>query len=182
MGYDFSNPAPLAVGLDVMDPLAIEALDQHTAYQSGMSDWCANCHGLYHGVGLGSSFEHETDETLETEQISSYNRYNGTSDPHGGYPSTAYLPAVPFEGENTKTTSTAGPIFGDRIMCLSCHRAHASSAPHAGRWDFNIDLLDEDGVQSGSWPIPNPYNDSAQAQLCAKCHPGQNIGLIPIIE
>jgi hypothetical protein len=180
--FDFINPAPVAVGLDVTDPLAVEALDLHTAYQSGVSDWCANCHGLYHERGTESSFDHSPDEALRMGHINAYNQYNGTSEPHGGLPSTAYLPAVPFEGDKSRTTSTAGPIFGDRVMCLSCHRAHASSAPHAGRWDFNVDLLDEDGVPSGSWPIPNPYNDSAQTQLCAKCHRGQNTDLLPIID
>ncbi len=57
-------------------------------------------------------------------------------------------------------------------MCLSCHRAHASSAPAAGRWDFNVALLDEDGLVSGSYPIPNPYLDPDQGTLCSKCHEG----------
>jgi hypothetical protein len=168
--FDFTYPAPNAVGLDVSDPLAIESPDQHTAYLQGMSRWCANCHGFYHDESFGSDFEHDSDETLEQKHVNTYNRYNGTSDPHGGFEFSAYLPEVPFESNKSTTTSTAGATTGDRVMCLTCHRAHASSAPHAGRWDFNIYLLDDDGVISRSWPIPNPYNDPAQKQLCAKCH------------
>ena len=55
-------------------------------------------------------------------------------------------------------------------MCLSCHRAHASSAPAAGRWDFNVTFLHEDGAESGSWTIPDPYGDLSQRSLCNKCH------------
>jgi hypothetical protein len=58
------------------------------------------------------------------------------------------------------------------VMCLSCHRAHATSAPGAGRWDFNVSLLAEDGVESGSYPIPDPYMSASQGTLCTKCHEG----------
>ena len=55
-------------------------------------------------------------------------------------------------------------------MCLSCHRAHATSSPAAGRWDFKVALLADDGRASGSYPIPNPYGGAAQGPLCSKCH------------
>jgi hypothetical protein len=55
-------------------------------------------------------------------------------------------------------------------MCLTCHRAHASSAPDAGRWDFNVTLLHEDGDESGSYEIPDPYSSVNQRSLCNKCH------------
>ena len=58
------------------------------------------------------------------------------------------------------------------VMCLSCHRAHASSAPHAGRWDFNVALLSEDGAVSQSYAIPDPYGGPNQGTLCSKCHEG----------
>ena len=52
---------------------------------------------------------------------------------------------------------------------MSCHRAHATSAPDAGRWDFNVTGLAEDGQESGSFALPNPY-DGNQRSLCNKCH------------
>jgi hypothetical protein len=52
---------------------------------------------------------------------------------------------------------------------MSCHRSHATSAPNAGRWDFNILGMATDGVISGSYRIPNPY-DGGQRSLCNKCH------------
>jgi predicted CXXCH cytochrome family protein len=169
--FDFTSPAPLAEGLSITNPLAVEGADQHTAYIRGMSDWCANCHGLYHDESGRDGFEHDSGEPLEPQHLRAYNRYNGTSNPEENFAYSAYLPAVPFESGKNTTTTTEGPQSGARVMCLSCHRAHASSAPHAGRWDFNVDRLDNDGLVSGSWAIPNPYpSDHAQGQLCAKCH------------
>jgi len=42
--------------------------------------------------------------------------------------------------------------------------------PAAGRWDFRVHLLDDDGDISDLNALPNPDNESAQRQLCAKCH------------
>lgn len=168
---DFTNPAPEAVGLDISNPLAIEADDQHTAYLAGMSAWCANCHGNYHENSFNSTFEHPDDESLGNAQINIYNRYNGDSDPKGGTQATAYLKDVPFEHPGSSTHSTFGPTSGSRIMCLSCHRAHASSSPAATRWDMRVNKLDEDGVVSGSYATPNPYPGPLQGSLCRKCHP-----------
>ena len=77
---------------------------------------------------------------------------------------------MPFEETRNTTRSTVGPDIQSKIMCLSCHRAHATSSPVAGRWDFNINLLAEDGVESRSYAIPNPYGDPNQGPLCNKCH------------
>jgi len=172
---DFVNPAPLAVGLDITDPLATEANDQHTAYLAGMSEWCANCHGQFHQEDPSAPFTHPTDTALASEQMTIYNRYNGDDDPLGGSQATAYLKNVPFEHPGAAVNSSAGPSPGSRLMCLSCHRAHASSAPAAARWDMRVSKLEQDGVVSGSYSIPNPYPGDVQGALCRKCHPkGQN--------
>ncbi|MCP4205281.1 MAG: hypothetical protein GY769_25505, partial [bacterium] len=165
----FTRPAPTAEGLDLLT--GSESNSNHTAYQAGMSEWCANCHGRYHDQS-GNFFDHPVDENLETEVVTQYNQYNGDDDPIGGFQATAYLAAVPFEDTTNTITSTFGPSAGSRLMCLTCHRAHASSAPAAGRWDFNVTLLQEDGLASGSYPIPDPYLSPNQGTLCAKCHEG----------
>ena len=107
---------------------------------------------------------------MELSILNRYNEYNGTADPGGGSPAAAYLAAVPFEDLSVTTSFTTGPKASSKVMCLSCHRAHASSAPHAGRWDFNVTKLSEDGVVSGSYALPNPYLDPNQGPLCEKCH------------
>jgi hypothetical protein len=135
-----------------------------------MSQWCANCHGLYHDSEL-AGFQHPSNENLGAEISTQYNRYDGDDNPAGASAMTSYLAAVPFEDSSpVGTGSRAGPTSTSRVMCLTCHRAHASSAPHAGRWDFNVSLLNEDGAVSQSFPIPDPYNSPNQGTLCTKCH------------
>jgi len=169
-GWTFANPAPDVVGLNVVVG-APESNSNHVAYRSGMSAWCANCHQDYRSAhGPASAFTHPADRGLENSIVDRYNVYNGTADPTGGSPLTAYLAAVPFEDAGSTVGGTNGPSTTSRIMCLTCHRAHASSAPAAGRWDFNVGTLGEDGAISGSYPIPNPYTDPVQTQLCYKCH------------
>jgi len=166
----FSAAAPLASGLDVSSS-ATESRNSHSAYRSGMSAWCGNCHGRYHD-DFGAGFEHPVDALLTVEVVDQYDRYDGVGNPTGGSSLLAYLPEVPFEDAAAAVGSTAGPGASSRLSCLSCHRAHASSAPAAGRWDFRVDTLGQDGVESGSWPIPNPYSDPSQPPLCWKCHDG----------
>ena len=168
----FSSPAPVAVGLSV-DFADVESDNSHIAYLSGMSQWCANCHQDYlynEHKAVGGDFGHPSDENLDGDIGLWYNNYNGTADPTGGSSATAYLAAVPFEDLSNTLTRTAGPTASSRLMCLTCHRAHASSGPNSGRWDFNVQTLGEDGIVSGSYPLPNPYPDPNQQPLCYKCH------------
>lgn len=170
-GYRFRYPAPEAVGIPLDG--APESATNHTAYLGGMSLWCANCHEDYllgrHNDPI-SSFQHPVSELMESGIVAQYNVYAGTANPAGGLEATAYLPEVPFEDPYNTTDRTAGPTASSQLMCLTCHRAHTSSSPAAGRWDFNVDKLGEDGVASGSYPIPNPYLDPDQDPLCFKCH------------
>ena len=120
----------------------------------------------------------------EPEQVAVYNLYRGTTDgienppsapgvPCGSGTGDSYLHAVPFEDVNNNATSFAGDASTatSKVACVSCHRAHATSSPDAGRWDFNVTGLLEDGQESGSWALPNPYSDDpAQRSLCNKCH------------
>lgn len=167
--YTFTNEAPVAEGISLL--IGEESETNHNAYISGMSAWCGNCHGAYlNEHNPSSSFNHETLTTIENNVINHYNRYNGTADPIGATYSNAYLAEVPFEDAANTTTSTTGMSATSQIMCVSCHRAHGSSAPYAGRWDFNVDLLADDGVNSNSYPLPDPYNSPTQKELCDKCH------------
>lgn len=170
--FTFVNSAPEAAGINGTNPGSFETDDNHTAYRSGMGQWCANCHGTYHDGPGSQIFEHDFDEDISDSEMDNYNTYNGDADPSGGHSATAYLAAVPFEYSGAEIDNQAGPGPGSRVMCLTCHRAHASSAPHALRWDMNAGSLDQDGVVSGSFPIPNPYLDPGQGSLCSKCHFG----------
>jgi hypothetical protein len=165
----FTNAAPTAAGLAVF--FGSECPTSHTAYQGGMSAWCGNCHGDFHNNN--TKLIHPSGSAIGGTIATTYNLYNGTMDQIGGAAATAYLPEVPFEDPANTTSSTAGPSGSSQVSCVTCHRAHASSAPDAGRWDFSVTFLYEDGHESGSYAIPNPYAASSgndQRSLCNKCH------------
>jgi len=164
--YTFTADAPDAEGLSVF--FGEEANDNHTAYKGGMSAWCGNCHGDFHDNG--TQLIHPSGEAIGGEIANNYNLYNGTSDQTGGTQATAYLAEVPFEDAANTVSSTAGPSATSQVSCVTCHRAHATSAPDAGRWDFSVTFLSEDGSESGSYALPDPYNDLNQRSLCNKCH------------
>jgi hypothetical protein len=164
--HTFTHPAFEADGLSVYH--GQERNDRHTAYKSGVSRWCGNCHGDFHHNM--TQYVHPSGHVLTGPISTNYDLYNGTDDTSGGSHATAYLAAVPFEDPANTRNSTAGPAPSSRVMCLSCHRAHASSAPDAGRRHFNVTFLADDGGASGSYPIPNPYGSASQRSLCNKCH------------
>lgn len=168
--FTFINPAPIAEGLPVNLLGIEEGQTAHTAYKSGMSDWCANCHGAYHDLVGGDYFEHPFDAALSFDYINRYNSYDGAQNPSGGSSTTSYLVDVPFEDSLATITSTQGPTTGSKLVCVSCHRAHGTSAPRSTRWDMRVRYLDDDGLASGSWPIPDPWGFPNQPQLCLKCH------------
>ncbi len=167
-GYLFAYPAPQAEGIDVTTGSG-ESRTNHTAYQGGWTRWCANCHGFFHATHI-SGFEHPQDHELEGEQAQSYNAYDGPDSPYGGDYATAYIPELPIEDPAITRTSTFGATRSSVVMCMTCHRAHATSAPNAMRWDLTVLLLSSDGSVSGSFAIPDPYDHPDQRALCVKCH------------
>ncbi len=188
-GALFSNGAPVAVApLPHNGP---ESDSNHVAYGSGMSEWCANCHAdLLPAGGAGDGTKHPAGNSAKmTSNIAdSYNAYVKSGD-LTGVQTSAYLALVPFEVGTVDVTlldpeSQAGPEADANVMCLSCHRAHASAFADAGRWDFQATLLadshpasSDTGASAGD--VLNSYygRDTAsefgpfQRQLCAKCHP-----------
>ena len=120
----------------------------HVAYGQGMSEWCASCHTQY----IGDPNKHPAGnlETLGATISGNYNAYVSTGDFLGGAGATAYLQFVPFERQETDkatlltaVTDTQGPTAADNVMCLTCHRAHASAFDNIGRWNLKAELLEE---------------------------------------
>jgi len=79
--------------------------------------------------------------------------------------------------------STQGPDVNSNVMCLSCHRAHASAFPNSGRWDFTATLLVDShpavgDVGATTIDVYNSYYGrdiasefgAGQGQFCEKCH------------
>lgn len=175
----FRYPAPIAVADS--DNWA-ETDSNHTAYGSGMSEWCSNCHTEFsngdnrHPAGNGA--------ILGSTIVSNYNSYVKTGDLTGTQ-DTAYLALVPFELGTTDSmlldpSSTSGPDAGQgNVMCLTCHRVHASAFQDIGRWDFGATFIADSHPQPGDGAaFGNSYYGrdmdgefgTRQRQLCNKCH------------
>ncbi|MDW7646137.1 MAG: hypothetical protein SCI25_13965 [Desulfuromonadales bacterium] len=119
-----------------------------TQYGSGMSGWCANCHGAFYSQSASSGM-HPTDKPVPPV----YNSYVATGN-FTGTVATAYDPLVPFErGVTTGSwdlpdptdaeTAGVGVDGSSKVMCLSCHRAHASAFANALRWDMTEAFIAE---------------------------------------
>lgn len=187
VGYNFSYDAPVAA----QNPLSKygETALSHVDYGDGMSRWCANCHSnIYeteHTTGTG--FQHEVSGAIGSSEVDRYNSYVRTGD-FSGSRSTAYLQFVPFERGTRDTsllnpTSTIGPDSNSRIMCLTCHRAHASAFVRGGRWDLRAVTIAESHPRTGDAGVTgndilNAYYGrdvltefgSGQRAFCDKCH------------
>jgi hypothetical protein len=97
-----------------------------------ISEFCAECHGDFHlggGSGIGSAspwLRHPTDIVLpDTGEYSAY---------------TAYSTEAPVARQNINGTGGASGTITpgeDIVMCLSCHRAHASQYLDILRWDYS---------------------------------------------
>jgi hypothetical protein len=188
-GVTFTSPAPIAEA----SPFGWAETDSnHTAYGSGMSEWCANCHGAFlNGAMGGAAGKHPAGNgaKIPAEISRNYNSYEGTDDV-GGSQGSAYLALVPFEVDATSTYlldpfSSSGTGVGGtaNVMCLTCHRAHASAFPSMGRWDFGATFMADshpkagDSGASGLDVLHSYYGrdmisefGEKQRQLCNKCH------------
>ncbi|MBE0567082.1 MAG: hypothetical protein IH621_14065 [Krumholzibacteria bacterium] len=185
--YNFTAEAPLAKGNSRNTYIAgggFEDNANHTVYKSGMSDWCANCHTNFHSPNT-SNFVHPTGQALGSTVAANYNAYISSDEIVGGNPATSYWGLVPFEDIDVDLETvdaanyTAGPVSNDRVMCLSCHRAHASPFRDIARWDMSAthiisshpQITDGNATQAD---IDNMYYDytfvTNQRSLCNKCH------------
>jgi hypothetical protein len=117
-------------------------------------------------------------------EATNYNAYVATGD-LSGMQGTAYWEIVPFEDGATDTTgldtgSTMGPNSTANVMCLSCHRAHASAFPNIGKWYFEDTLMLTDShpklTDTGATAadVANMYYGrvitAEQRSFCNKCH------------
>lgn len=105
-----------------------------------ISELCAECHGDYHRsyeVGFSSPWSrHPTDIVLPSS--GEYGEYNT---PIGTYSLIAPVARPVISDAATTANATVTPgntdANGAIVMCLSCHRAHASNYYKLMRWDYN---------------------------------------------
>ena len=102
-----------------------------------MSQFCATCHGNFHTLGFGG----EGEDGIGTTATSPFIRHPtdlALPDDDGEYTFyTTYDPQVPVARTIVPDNSSqdVAPLI-DVVMCLSCHRAHASEYPDMLRWDY----------------------------------------------
>lgn len=189
--YDFDEAAPIAKGdsrRTYVGGGGNETNSQHTLYKSGMGLWCANCHTDFHSDNT-ADFVHDIDEPLNG-LAANYNAYVSSDNQTGGSRPTAYWGLVPFQIATAPAdfltnpaydvnNYTIGPLANDEVTCISCHRAHASAFPDAGRWDFGETFIVESHPKTGDTgasadDIANKYYQytfvNNQRSLCNKCH------------
>ena len=181
----YNIDAPVAVANGASGMQYIETNDSHPAYKSGMSDFCGACHDLFLQSGGTANTKHPVNHQLGPTIAQNYNYYQATGNYDAANSATAYLPLVAYEDTSTANTptNTAGPPSGAQVMCLTCHRAHATAFTYMGRWQFDTELLAEGQVPTTAQvtvmadnTVPYYGRDIAsvfgeyQRSLCNKCH------------
>jgi predicted CXXCH cytochrome family protein len=175
-----------------------------TAYGSGMSEYCNACHAEMHSTtGI---LRHPTAQTVTGTLMGQYNSYVKSGDLTGSA-SSAYSSLVPFE-EGVALSQTGldqlqshaqindsqlgGMTATSAVMCVSCHRSHASGFPEMTRWNNEGEFMVYNGLYPGTDTTPTVpqfargrsgaetaasyYNKPVtsfatyQRVLCNKCH------------
>jgi len=160
------------------------------AYGAGMSEWCSNCHSSIHNDAYPTNLRHPSGDgaKLTAGVVANYNAYVKSGDLTGLGGSAAYWPLVPFEQGVTDVTTLLGYVTAPEeastsknVMCLSCHRAHASGFNSMLRWNNTLMVVGGvyvppsggfTDVQTLAAYYDKPASDFAgeQRSLCNKCH------------
>jgi len=176
--------------------------DTRVAYGTAMSDFCGSCHADMHSTaGL---LRHPQGVTVSGTIMNNYNSYVASGNLTGSS-ATSYSSVVPYE-ENVAMSSAnfntlkshavnngsnkTGMTALSQVMCLSCHRAHASAFPEMTRWSNEGEFIVYNGLYPGTDNTGTSYSigyNSAdyalgmysrpatqfatnQRSLCNKCH------------
>jgi len=122
------------------------------------SNWCATCHPAMHTTG--GNIVHPVDQNLGSEVATAYGLYVKSGD-MAGTAATSFLSLVPFATNSSSYTTLAGlavnnnsqlggPATNDQVICLSCHRAHASGMVEALRFDNGYEFMTVNSNYLGS--------------------------------
>jgi predicted CXXCH cytochrome family protein len=120
-------------------------------------NWCATCHPDMHS---NNKYVHPIDQSIGSSVAENYNMYVKSGDLTGSA-SSSFLSLVPF-AEGTGDIATLklhakndnsylnGPVSNDKVMCLSCHRAHASGMMYGLRFDIEYEFMTKGSQYIGS--------------------------------
>jgi hypothetical protein len=173
-------------------PFLAESDTNKNVYRGGFSSFCAVCHGNFHG-GNGESrtannpntrvngawVKHPANvrmnEAGSKYGIASYTvavtNQQGTNPNPAGYDWKYPLvqPSNDFTvRKNVASANNPLTAIGDsRIMCLTCHKAHATKYENMTRWDTNAHSFIANGQTDFTGQISSGDNP---AYGCGKCH------------
>jgi hypothetical protein len=179
-------------GAKLYPPLA-ESDTNKNVYRGGFSSFCAVCHGDFHGGNVeirnadngktraGSAWlRHPTNVTINQSTGSKYgiDTYKAVvTNAQGNNPNPSgydwKYPMVKGDAVFTVKTNVASAndpstlAATDRIMCLTCHKAHASKYENMTRWDTNAHSFIAAGQQDFTGAV-SPGDNPAYG--CGKCH------------
>lgn len=154
--FAFVNGSPDAVAPSTYNRLETTT-QTHVAYGQGMSEWCANCHGamLENAYASGvSGHRHPAGKLakLTAAVVANYNSYVTSGIMTNSDPLKAYSSLVPFELGTadytvlkplavTTDTKDQSASTSANVMCLTCHRAHASGFPDMTRFFLENEFM-----------------------------------------
>lgn len=188
VGTSYLNVRPDTNPLEGADLFADESDTNKNVYRGGFSSFCSACHGDFHGTltteggtdntqTAGVWMKHPTN--LEMGPVSGSRKYGlttynavitnvkGTNPNPSGY-DWKYPLVQPDSNFDVTSSVTGGTLHNsDRIMCLTCHKAHASKFENSTRWDTNQHSFIADGATDAWGEISDGDNP---AYGCGKCH------------
>ncbi|MCM2357499.1 MAG: hypothetical protein NDI77_05075 [Geobacteraceae bacterium] len=176
--------------LEGADLFRAEGDGNKNVYRGGFSSFCSACHGNFHGgnnetgsidngisrVGgawvkhpsnmrLGDSAKYGA--TAYTAAVSNMQRTNPNP---AGYDWKYPLVKADYDFtvKSVEASASATTVSGDdRIMCLTCHKAHATQFRNMTRWDVKAHSF----IASGESDFAGePSNGDNPAYGCGKCH------------
>lgn len=170
-------------GADLFRP---EGDGNKNIYRGGFSSFCAACHGEFHG-GRGENARTPDGDAwvrhpsnLELGRSSRYGvasytaqviNTQGTSPNPVGYDWKYPLVKADFDftlRPDLPAAGVSGTVGGeDRLMCLTCHRAHATPYENMTRWETRAHSFIPDGEKDFTG---EPSQGDNPAYGCAKCH------------
>jgi hypothetical protein len=156
--YAFANRTPVAVAPSTYNAttnVTAAGVADRVAYGSGMSEWCGNCHtamhldtytsgtkGQVHPAGNGAK--------LTAPIAANYAAYVSSGIMTGT--GAGYSALAPFETGATSSladyvtlkafqTAPTAPGITSNVLCLSCHRAHASGFESMARYYLGNEFM-----------------------------------------
>jgi hypothetical protein len=202
-GVTFAGTPPVAVTNSTYNRSEFYT-QTRTVYGSGMGDYCGVCHPDMHSTA--GILRHPTEQVMSGAIQGIYGSYVKSGDMTGAA-ATSYLSLVPYEEGLTYTTGNitamksralttdanlSGPTGAATVMCLSCHRAHATAFVEMLRYENEGEFMTYNGFYPGTDSTPSVpqfargkssaetaagyYNrpvskfSAYQRVLCNKCH------------